>query len=155
MKTNPHISLGERAEVGGLGCLRRTEDRVFLAPLRVMQCLAISVHAVGALMYHVKIYYQRRYTMDCVSAARYRVAIDTKAYRGSRARTTSPVRTGTTATPANALLALCPGSLKSGTHVDQMIPIPSAACRATPSTRTEYSTMLRRGQPLSAALTYS
>src|ERR1700761_9331191 len=100
------------------------------------------------------IYYQRRYTKDWVSAARYRAAMDTKAYRGSRARNASPVRTGTTAAPANARLALRPGSRKAGVHVDQMMPIPSAACRATPSTRTEYSTMLLQGQPLSTALTY-
>ena len=76
---------------------------------------------------HVIIYYQRRYTMHWVSAAWYLAAMDTKAYRGSRARTTSPVSTGMTAAPANRRLALRPGSMQPGAHVDQMIPIPSAA----------------------------
>ena len=95
--------------------------------------------------------------MHCVSAARYRAAMDTKAYRGSQARTTRPVSTGATAAPANANLVLrLGGGLRPRVdHVDQMIPIPSEACRATASTRTEYSTMLLLGQTLSAALTYS
>jgi hypothetical protein len=70
------------------------------------------------LKYHVIVYHQRRYTTHRVSAARYLAAMDTKIYRGSRARTTSPVSTGMTAAPANARLALRPGSPQLGTHVD-------------------------------------
>ena len=66
-----------------------------------------------------------------------------------------PIRTGYTVTPANTRLALHPDSLKPEAHVDQMIPIPSARCRATLRTKTEYSTMLLRGRLLGAALVYS
>ena len=65
--------------------------------------------------------------------------------------------TGASAAPVNVNLVLRPGGglRPRVNHVDQMIPIPSAACRATASTRTEYSTMLLLGQKLSSALTYS
>jgi hypothetical protein len=55
------------------------------------------------LKYHVIVYHQ---AIHSALSERYLAAMDTKAYGGSRARTTSLFSTGMTAAPANARLAL-------------------------------------------------
>src|ERR1700682_4506509 len=57
-------------------------------------------------MYHVNmsISFYKRYTNECLSAARYRSIAEANANRGSRATPTSPIKTGSTAAPASARL---------------------------------------------------
>ena len=50
---------------------------------------------------------QRRYTLNCVSAARYSVAMDTNPYRDTQVRTTSSAGRSTVAAPSNALFLPC------------------------------------------------